>query len=134
MATPYSFSCFPREPPKHPVINENPTAGAVIANFGAADVGRILGTTAIGAVWGFVWGAPLRPSNKGELRRRRFFPGVLWGRQSEARAVLSRVRCGCEQRSATHASARTPRRQARAPRPLRTGGTRNHSDEIVGVT
>ena len=24
--------------------------------------------------------------------------------------------------------------QARAPRPLRTGGTRNHSDEIVGVT
>ena len=58
MGTPYSFSAFPREPPKYPVINEAPTLGAVIANFGAEDVGRIFGTAAIGAVWGFVWGAP----------------------------------------------------------------------------
>lgn len=58
MGTPYSFSAFPREPPKYPVINEAPTTGAVIANFGAEDVGRIFGTAALGAVWGFVWGAP----------------------------------------------------------------------------
>lgn len=58
MGTPYSFSAFPREPPKYPVINEDPTPGAVIANFGAEDVGRIFGTAAVGAVWGFVWGAP----------------------------------------------------------------------------
>ena len=58
MSTPYSFSAFPREPPKYPVINAAPSTGAVIANFGAEDVGRICGTAAIGAVWGFVWGAP----------------------------------------------------------------------------
>ena len=58
MSTPYSFSAFPREPPKYPVINAAPSTGAVIANFGAEDVGRIFGTAAIGAVWGFVWGAP----------------------------------------------------------------------------
>ena len=63
MGTPYSFSAFPREPPKYPVINEAPTLGAVIANFGAEDVGRIFGTAALGAVWGFVWGSPIRRHN-----------------------------------------------------------------------
>ncbi len=108
MATPYSFSCFPREPPKYPVINENPTAGAVIANFGAADVGRILGTTAVGAVWGFVWGAPLRPSNKAVAPVGADFSGVLWGPVRGARGAVSRavwVRaalCAC---SSAHAQA-----------------------------
>ena len=57
MANPYAATCTPREPPKFPVINANPTPGAVIANFSAGDVGKILAATACGAVWGFVGGA-----------------------------------------------------------------------------
>jgi len=53
-------SATPREAPKFPVINAEPTAGAVIANFALYDYGRMLFVTTLGAAWGFAGGAPLR--------------------------------------------------------------------------
>ena len=50
-------SATPREAPKFPVINAEPTAGAVIANFALYDYGRMLFVTTLGAAWGFAGGA-----------------------------------------------------------------------------
>ena len=61
-------SVVPQEAPSYPVINEAPTAGAVIANFGLYDFGRMGLWSGIGAVWGFAGGAP-RPSHRRRPRR-----------------------------------------------------------------
>ena len=49
-------SATPREAPKFPVINAEPTAGAVIANYALYDYGRMAFVMTLGAAWGFAGG------------------------------------------------------------------------------
>jgi len=46
--------------PTYPVINANPTAGAVFLNWGGGEYFKVLSHTVAGACVGFACGAPLR--------------------------------------------------------------------------
>jgi len=47
-------------PPPYPVINGKPTLLAALRNFQLGDWGRMIFCTALGGVWGFAAGKPIR--------------------------------------------------------------------------